>query len=61
MITLNNKKPVNIYDPAYDKLFENLQGNILKGHGRNFTSHIFLRFEENKKDKVKKMDCILCQ
>ncbi|MFY7844589.1 Dyp-type peroxidase [Chryseobacterium gambrini] len=54
MITLNNKKPVNIYDPAYDKLFENLQGNILKGHGRNFTSHIFLRFEENKKDKVKK-------
>jgi hypothetical protein len=46
MITLKNKKPVDINDLSYDELFENLQGIILKGHGRNFTAHIFVRFIE---------------
>jgi len=34
-------------DPNSDRyrtMLENLQGNILKGHGRDFTIHIFLKF-----------------
>ncbi|RZJ49410.1 MAG: hypothetical protein EOO19_05540 [Chryseobacterium sp.] len=53
MINLYNQKPVNIYDASYDQMFEKLQGNILKGHGRNFTSHIFIEFEEGKRAELK--------
>jgi Dyp-type peroxidase family len=35
---------VSIEDAAYDPLFEKLQGNILKPHGRNVERHVFLRF-----------------
>ncbi len=28
----------------YEKLLKNLQGNILKGHGRDYSVHIFLKF-----------------
>jgi len=53
MITLKNKKPIDMYDLSYDELFENLQGNILKGHGRNFTAHIFVRFYRNNRTDAK--------
>src|SRR5882762_3334613 len=33
---------------------ESLQGNILQGHGRNHSAHIFLKFETGKEDDVKK-------
>lgn len=49
MINLKNNRPVDMYDLYYDELFENLQGNILKGHGRNFTAHIFVRFYRNNR------------
>lgn len=49
MINLKNNMPVDMYDLSYDELFENLQGNILKGHGRNFTAHIFVRFYRNNR------------
>ena len=29
---------------AYRPLFERLQGNILKSHGRNVEKHVFLKF-----------------
>src|SRR2546422_345765 len=31
-------------DPKYRPMLENLQGNILKGHGRKEADHLFLRF-----------------
>nr|WP_314493458.1 Dyp-type peroxidase domain-containing protein [uncultured Chryseobacterium sp.] len=53
MMNLNNTNPVNIYDASCDQMFEKLQGNILKGHGRNFTAHIFIEFREGQKKGVK--------
>ena len=37
-------KLVSIDDPAYQPLFANLQGNILKAHGRNCAWQAFIRF-----------------
>jgi len=36
------------------KPLENLQGNILQGHGRDHSVHIFLRFKDEKRYGVKK-------
>ena len=30
---------------TYQNMMTNLQGNILKGHGQNFSVHIFLHFK----------------
>lgn len=35
---------INPYAKEYDKLLKNMQGNILKGHGRDYSVHIFLKF-----------------
>lgn len=43
-------------DPSDLKYFEflsSLQGNILKGHGRNFTNHIFLKFNNPIPKEIK--------
>ena len=37
------------------KLLENLQGNILKGHGRQFTGNIFIQFDPAKKVESKRL------
>ena len=49
-----------IYDGTLKNLQENpqkplesLQGNILRGHGRDRTVHIFLQFKKGEKNKVK--------
>jgi len=36
-------------DIAYDPMLSKMQGNILKGHGRDYTAHLFLRFEEGQR------------
>ena len=53
--------PVNLksrsIDPSDSSLrdaLEDLQGNILKSHGRNHASHIFLRFSQGKEDDLKR-------
>ena len=36
--------PINPDDPKYALLLANLQGNVLKSHGRNHAAHLFLTF-----------------
>jgi Dyp-type peroxidase family len=43
-INLDNPAPVDFRAPAYRPLFERLQGNILKGHGRDIAVNMFLEF-----------------
>lgn len=37
----------------YKNLLNDLQGNILKGHGREHSIHLFLQFKQNKRNLVK--------
>jgi Dyp-type peroxidase family len=39
-----NETNINPSDPKYRGMLENLQGNILKPHGRRESDHLFLRF-----------------
>lgn len=41
---LQNEHPIDFRDARYSELLRRLQGNILKGHGRDYTINIFLRF-----------------
>lgn len=43
-----NGKATDYRKPAFDRMLSNLQGNILKGHGRNHTQHIFIQFDKDK-------------
>ncbi len=36
---------INPQDPQYQTLLSDLQGNVLQGHGRDFSCHVFLRFD----------------
>jgi len=41
-------------DPKNNDLFKNLQGNVLKGHGREHTANIFIKCDAGKAAEVKK-------
>jgi Dyp-type peroxidase family len=43
-VDLNNTTPVDPDEAQFRTMFENLQGNILAGHGRDHTVHIFFEF-----------------
>lgn len=51
---LNNTEPIDPRDLRYDKFLAGLQGNILKGHGRDNTVHMLVSFKQNKAAEVKK-------
>lgn len=44
---LTNTRPVDPGDPASQAWLNNLQGNILNGHGREHTVHVFMRLPED--------------
>jgi deferrochelatase/peroxidase EfeB len=45
MVTLTELLDLN--DADADAFLEGIQGNIVKGHGRDFTRHVFMRFGED--------------
>lgn len=47
MLNLANDKPVDPLDKANEAWLRNLQGNILSGHGRDHTVHLFLRLPDS--------------
>lgn len=51
-IELKNTKPIDYKDKKspYSALFPKMQGNILKGHGRDFAANIFVQFDVKETD-----------
>src|SRR3712207_6714990 len=51
----SNKGPIDHTEQQYQDVLEDLQGNILKGHGRNQSVHIFLTFRnpEGNQEKIR--------
>jgi deferrochelatase/peroxidase EfeB len=47
---LDNKKP--IIPEERETMLRHLQGNILKGHGRDYSVHIFLRFKDSPSEVI---------
>jgi deferrochelatase/peroxidase EfeB len=47
MINLN--QPIDLNDAGVRPFLADVQGNIIKGHGRDYTAHIFLRFPADTK------------
>ncbi len=46
---------IDPYNPGkYEQLLEDLQGNILNSHGRDYSVHLFLQFKAGKVDDAKK-------
>ncbi len=50
----SNKEPIDQNDQQYQDVLQDLQGNILKSHGRDNSVHIFLTFP-NPKDNLDKI------
>ena len=47
VVNLRERRVINPnIDKQYETILKNLQGNILKGHGRDHSVHIFLKFNE---------------
>src|ERR1051325_8888308 len=44
-INLDDQNAVDPEAAKYQTMLENLQGNILKGHGRNHTVHVFIKLK----------------
>ena len=58
---LFNPELIKPDDQQYQPLLQNLQGNILKGHGRRFTRQIFMIFKEKKQSQIKQAIADLAQ
>jgi Dyp-type peroxidase family len=40
-------RPLNLHDPEADDFLSRIQGNIVKGHGRDFTAHVLVRMGDD--------------
>jgi len=49
----SNKGPIDKNDSQYQDVLEDLQGNILKSHGREESVHIFLTFPDPRREPQK--------
>ncbi len=47
-----NSGPIDHKDPIYSDVLEDLQGNILNGHGRDHALHLFVRFKAGQRDQA---------
>jgi Dyp-type peroxidase family len=45
--------PVDPSNESTIRILKNLQGNILKGHGRDYTTHLFIQFEKDRIPEIK--------
>jgi len=52
-IDLNVVNEIDFKSPVYADLLDGLQANILKHHGRNVATHIFLHFDPKKSKELK--------
>lgn len=43
MIDINSNDPLDLNDPEASQFLGGIQGNIVKGHGRDFTAHLILK------------------
>jgi deferrochelatase/peroxidase EfeB len=50
---IDNSGLVDAEDPRYAKIFSDLQGGIVKNHGRQYSLYIFIQFDRNKPNDVK--------
>ncbi|WP_052055973.1 hypothetical protein [Myxosarcina sp. GI1] len=50
---VNNQEPIAGDDPAYEQIFKDLQGGIIKNYGRKYFLYIFVRFAKNRVSEVK--------
>ena len=52
-IDLKTQSHIDQNDLKFDDLLSSLQGNILKGHGRDHTANIFVQFDPKKLEQVR--------
>ena len=52
-MVLLSQKAIDPATPELDDFLSQLQGNILKGHGRQYATHIFVAFMPNKVRKTR--------
>ncbi|MGB5768396.1 MAG: peroxidase, partial [Crocosphaera sp.] len=54
MVDINEIVEINpLTDAEYRPLVRDLQGNIIKSHGRENAVHLFLKFKDDQQDQVK--------
>ncbi|MBD2777538.1 LysM peptidoglycan-binding domain-containing protein [Iningainema tapete] len=49
----SNREPIDHTQQQYQDVLQDLQGNILKGHGRKHSVHIFFTFPQNNPSAIK--------
>jgi len=52
---INNQKPIDPEDPAYEQILKDLQGGTIKSYGRNYSLYIFVQFDKEKVKDVKQL------